>query len=621
MAKQSPHKSDSRAAEAPAAKPSSKPLASDGVAPTRKLFKDRNGFLLGALLFVVAAWAFLPAIHNGFINFDDQVYVYQNAHVQDGVNWQSIRWAFTNLDAGFWHPLTWLSILLDVQFYGMRPGGHHLTSLLLHAANAALVFSLLLRMTGARWRSAFVALLFALHPLHVEAVAWAADRKDILCTFFWMLTLLMYARYAAGAKFRRPERKVSYVLGLLFFLCALMSKTMAVTLPVLLLLLDWWPLRRFELDPRASKSRTVLLLLAEKLPFFAASLVAGLLTMRAEKGLQALPSTVAYPVSDRLANAALSYLRYLFQTFWPADLAVYYPYPDGFSPWAVIASVVALICISALAARAFRRRPYLVFGWVWYVVTLLPVIGLVQVGSHSHADRYTYVPLIGIFIVLTWGTFEFTQRWLRRPQILAAAALALLLLCFGLTRRQLAFWKDSETLLRHTIAVTKDNEPMHNNLGNVYAQQGRLEEAITEFQEAVTLNPNGAGVRDNLGAALARQGRLDEAIEQLHEAIRLDPRCADAYNNLGAAFGRQGRLDEAIEQLQTALKLTPNDAGARCNLADALAVKGRFDEAITQYQESLRLKPDDADARRNLQAALEAKAARETPAPAPGRSR
>ena len=636
MAEHNPNRTRSKAVQRPEsnARPTrgGSPVASLVKSPFR-LVREGNPTAIAILLFALVVGTFLPALRHGFVSFDDNVYVYENARVQQGLSWDNLRWAFTTLDAGFWHPLTWLSLLLDGQLFGLRPGGYHLTSLLLHAANTVLLFVLFRRMTGATWRSALVAALFGLHPLHVEPVAWAADRKDLLCALFWMLALLMYVRYAQTAEGRRKNAECRiqneasrithqasrithhasrithhpsryYVLALLFFACGLMSKTMVVTLPLILLLLDYWPLGRLSFPPLHHSTTPPLRLIWEKLPFLAAAFVCGLLTLRAEKGVGALATDAALTGSERLANAALSYVRYLGQTVWPGGFAVYYPYPAEFSLWPVVGAGLLLLTISAVLLWAAARRPCLAFGWVWYVVTLLPVIGLIQVGSHSHADRYAYVPLIGVFTLLVWGAHELTRRWRYQAVISSAAAVLVISLCVVLSRHQLGYWQDSETLLRHAIAVTQDNEPMHNNLGTVLVEQGRLDEAIGQFREAIRLNPDSAGVHDNLGAALARQGKLAEAVSQLREAIRLDPACADAHNNLGAVLGRQGRLDEAIGHLQTAIKLTPGDAGAHCNLGDALASTGRLDEAIGQYQEALRLKPDDPEAHCNLGVAL-----------------
>ena len=570
-------------------------------------------------LVVLVVWAFWPSVSNDFVNLDDPIYVYENIHVLGGLTWQSIGWAFTNLDAGFWHPLTWLSLMLDCQIFGLQAGGYHLVSLLLHGATTLALFLAFQRMTGAVWRSAAVAALFALHPLHVESVAWVSDRKDVLCAFFWMLSLWMYVRYAQRTEGRRLETRdrrpgtgtsdthplplisIHYWLVLLFFICALMSKPAVVTLPVLLLLLDWWPLRRFQPSPANPKTSTLLI---EKLPFLAAAFVCGLLTVYAERGVSALPDAVQSPVADRMANAALSYSRYLAQTFWPVDLAAYYPYPATFSPGLVVGAVLLGLTASALLLWAGRRRPYLAVGWLWYVVTLLPVIGLVQVGGQSRADRYTYVPLIGLFLLVVWAAHDFTKRWRYQAVCLTVAAVLVFSACLVLTRRQIGYWKDSETLLRHAIAVTGDNSMAQNNLGVALIKRGQLDEAVTRLQGAIRIAPNYAEAHNNLGTALAMQGRLEEAIARFQESVRLKPRSAQAHNDLGAALGRQGRLDEAIAHLQEAVRLTPDLADARCNLGDALAAKGRLDDAIVQYQQAIQLNPNYPDTYNHLGIAL-----------------
>jgi protein O-mannosyl-transferase len=601
--------------------------------PRRTSLLAGSAIVLCLFLTVFVILVFLPTLRNGFANFDDSVYVYGNAHVQGGVTWESIRWAFTNLEAGFWHPLTWLSIMLDCQLFGLRAWGHHLTSVLLHAANTSLLFLLFRRMTGATWRSFVVAALFGLHPLHVEPVAWAAARKDVLSTLFWLLTMLMYVRHAeksggsnqwsvtsnqtsraraAGNGLRTTDqatlitdpRSLFYILSLLCFACGLMSKTMVVTLPFILLLLDWWPLQRFQLKTQDSRLKTLRALILEKLPFLAAALGGGLLTVLAEKGIGAVAATTHFPISDRIGNSVLSYVRYLAQTAWPYDLAVFYPYPKTLSLGLVAGAALLLLLVSAFTWRASRSRPWLAFGWVWYLVTLLPVIGLIQVGSHAHADRYTYVPLIGIFLVIVWGMHDAARRWRLPLSAWATGTIILIGLCILFTRRQIGFWKDSEALFRHAIAVTGDNALACNNLGTALVSQGKLDEAVSVLRKAERLSPDDASVQDNLGAALARLGQLDEAIIHLRKAIRLNPAHAGAHNDLGAALGQQGRLDEAIEQLQLAVKLAPGDAGAHCNLGDALASKDRLDEAISQYKEAVTLKSDYPEAYCNLGIAL-----------------
>jgi len=569
--------------------------------------------LIAIGLVVLVVWAFWPSVSNGFVNLDDPLYVCENVHVLSGVTWQGIGWAFTSLDGGFWHPLTWLSLMLDCQMFGLRAGGHHLVSLLLHAATTLLVFLAFRRMTCATWRSAAVALMFALHPLHVESVAWVSDRKDVLSAFFWMLALLMYVHCAQKPRTTSPQSLDEnhksilhipsfgfYLLSLFFFVCALMSKATVLTLPLILLLLDWWPLRR-------SQVLSLRHLLLEKVPFLGAGAIAALISVYGQKQLGALAGVTQFPVGDRIANAALSYARYLAQTFWPVDLAAYYPYPASFPLGSVVGAALLGLTASAVLLWAARQRPYLAVGWLWYVVTLLPVIGLVQIGGHSRADRYTYVPLIGLFLLVVWAAHDYTKRWRYQVVILSSIAVLLVSVCLVLTRRQIGYWKESETLLRHAIAVTRDNFMAQNNLGVALTKQGQLDEAVTRLREAIRLAPTYAEAYNNLGAALAMQGRLDEAIAHLQESLRLKPHYAPAHNDLGAALGRQGRLDEAIDHLQEAIRLVPDFADARCNLADALAGKGRVDEAITQYQQAIQLNFNHPDTHNHLGIALSSK--------------
>ena len=568
---------------------------------------------LGLVVLVVGV--FWPSVSNNFVNLDDPLYVCENVHVLSGLTWQGIGWAFTSLDGGFWHPLTWLSLMVDCQVFGLRAGGHHLVSLLLHATTALLLFLAFRRLTGASWRSAAVAVLFALHPLHVESVAWVADRKDVLSAFFWMLAMLAYAVYVEQSKARGKESPSSigfhvspftfhaspyYLLSLFFFVCALMSKATVLTLPFIFLLLDWWPLRRF-------KASTFRRLLLEKLPFLAVGALAGSVSLYGQNQLGGLPSVVQFPVGDRIANAVLSIIRYLEQTFWPIDLAAYYPYPATLSFGPVVGAALLGLAASALLLWAARQRPFLVVGWLWYLITLLPVIGLVQIGGHSRADRYTYVPLIGLFLLVVWATHDFTKRWRHQIVCLSSAGVLVVSVCLVLTRRQIGYWKDSETLLRHAIAVTRDNPVAQNNLGVALTKKGQLDEAVTRLQEAIRLVPNYTEAYNNLGTALAMQGRLGEAIARFQESLSLKPNYAKAHNDLGNALGRQGRLDEAIGHLEEAIRLVPEFADARCNLGDALAAKGRFDEAITQYQQALQVEPNYPDTHNHLGIALSSK--------------
>jgi tetratricopeptide (TPR) repeat protein len=486
-----------------------------------------------------------------------------------------------------------------------------------------------------------VAGLFGWHPLHVESVAWAAERKDVLSGFFWMLTLLLYARYAESRSEKAESRKQNpatpdtqhatrntfsvsrftfhartfYLFCLFFFTLGLMSKPMVVTLPLVLLLLDWWPLQRLPFNTPRPKLKPMLPLIGEKAPFLAVALVFGVVTIYAERGIGALGPATNYPLAGRLQNALLSYLGYLKQTLWPTDLAVFYPYPETFPAWRTAGAGLVGLLLSALLLWAPRQRPYLAVGWLWYVVTLLPVIGLIQVGSFSRADRFTYVPLIGVFLALTWGGYELTRRW--RYQVLALwlAGGVVILLCLGFTRQQLGYWQDSETLFQHALAVTQNNEAAHNGLGAALGKKGHMDEAIRQFQEALRLKPDHADAHNNLGAALDAKGQIDEAIHQLQEALRLKPDYADAHYNLAAALGKKGQIDEAIRQYQETIRLKPDHAEAHNNLGVACYQQGRTGEAIRQFQEALRLKPDYADARKNLILVL---ATRADSSPPPG---
>ncbi|MCY2924826.1 MAG: tetratricopeptide repeat protein [Planctomycetota bacterium] len=458
---------------------------------------------------------FWPVTGHDFVNYDDTVYVTANPHVTGGLSWQSIRWAFSNLEAGFWHPLTWLSILADCQFYGLHAWGHHLTSLLLHAAGTVVLFLALQRMTRATWRSALVALLFGLHPLHVESVAWASERKDVLSGLFWMLTLLMYARYAEELSARgqepdnhpantegqdaRKNRAVRgdgvsppatrhpswyYTLALVCFGCGLMSKPIVVTLPFVLLLLDYWPLQRLSFFPSLHHSSTPPLQ-----PSTTPLLRLIALTVYAEKGVGALAPVASYPLAGRIQNALLSWLWYLGKTIWPTHLAAFYPYPETFPAWHAVGAGLVGLTISALVLRAARKRPYLAVGWLWYVGTLLPVVGLIQVGGFSRADRFTYLPLIGVFLALTWGTYELAKSWRYGVIAWSTAGAVAIVLCVALTRQQLGYWQDSEALFQHALAVTKHNWLAHNNLGDALEKKGQTDEAIRQYQKPSTSKP------------------------------------------------------------------------------------------------------------------------------------
>jgi tetratricopeptide (TPR) repeat protein len=570
------------------------------------LVREGNPTAVTVLVSALVLTAYLPALRNGFVNLDDPGYIYGNGHLWKGLTLQSIQWAFTTGHMGAWHPLTWVSLLVDSQVFGARAWGYHATSVALHAANSALLFRVFRELTGATWRSAGIALLFGLHPLHVESVAWASERKDVLSALFWMLSLLLYIRYARGvfplstgnSTSGRSIRAYAFALG--FFACGLMSKPMVVTLPFVLLLIDWWPLGRFHAAPPSPRiSRLVI----EKIPFFVLALICGLITIHTQHELGAVQSVANFPVSVRVANSLLSYVHYLVQIVRPG-WAVYYPYPTGFSILAVGLAAVVLVLITVVAGLGWRRRPYLAMGWVWFVVTLLPVIGLVQVGHQSHADRYTYLPLIGIFAILVWGAHELASQSRFQVKILAVAGGLVAVLCFGYTIRQVGYWKDSTTLLAHSLAVTRDNEFARNNLGAALSDLGRLDEAIIQFEQAVRLSPKYVLAQANLGIALVKRGRLDEAIPHLQAALKFKPDYALALGNLGLALSKKGRTDEAMPYFVEAIRLKPDYAAAHRNLGLAFVAKGRLQEAIVQLQEAVRFAPEDAEARYNLGVAL-----------------
>ena len=612
----------------------SRPAPASGTVTVKAGLRFRT-WLLAVLLALVTMARFWPALRNDFVNYDDETYVTANIHVQNGLTLRSIKWAFLNPVADNWHPLTVVSHMLDCQLFGLQPWGHHLTSVLLHALNAALAFTLLQQMTGARWRSLFVAALFAVHPLRVESVAWVAERKDVLSGCFGLLALMFYGLYvqkkeskvqsrsafraqrseAHSSKFElrgstvplpssilHPPSSPWYYSALIFFALGLVSKPMLVTWPFVMLLLDYWPLQRFtrqkqkaETDQRllasspAIRGSTVspsatapsprysttplLHLFLEKIPFLLLSAVVCVVTFLVQQRGGAMTAVEDLPLGVRGGNALISYCRYLGEMFWPTELAVFYPLLGHWPLEKVLLAAGLLLGISVVLWVKRRPYPFLLMGWLWFCGTLVPVIGLVQVGTQAMADRYTYIPSLGVLILAVWGAYELTRGWHCGVITLSVAGSTAILLCFALTRQQIRYWKDSEALLRHALAVTKSNWLAHNNLG----------------------------------ATLMDKGQIDEAISQLQAAIRLKPDYADAHNNLGIVLGRKGQIDEAISQLQAAVRLKPDDANTHYNLGLAFDTKGQINEAISQYQEAIRLKPDFDRAQDYLARALKMK--------------
>jgi len=522
---------------------------------------------ISALLVLGVIAVYWPVVGYGFVDYDDQEYVWVNPHVAAGLTWPGVVWAFTTFYAANWHPLTWLSHMLDVQLFGMHAGGHHAVNVLFHAANTVLLFLLLKRLTGAIWRSAFVAALFGFHPLHVESVAWVAERKDVLSTFFFMLTLFFYTRYAQGRS--KVESRGSnaatagpalvsrlwsldYAFAVLLFALGLMSKPMLVTLPFVLLLLDYWPLGRLlTSDLRPLKFRSILPLLREKLPFFALAAASCVVTILAQKNALVPISDTAF--EERLQNAVVSYSIYLEKMLWPAPLAAFYPYFTVKPETTAIAAFVLLL-ISAAVFVSPRRRPYLAVGWLWFLGTLVPVIGLIQVGMQAMADRYTYVPLIGAFIALTWLVAEITDQWRYQRTVLAVLALGALTACFGLTSVQVRYWRNSETLSRHALATTTDNAPMQQLLGNAFLLQKKPEEAARHFAEAARICPDSAPIQSDLALALATEGKFDEAIATYRIALKIKPHEIKPRYTLANLLAVQGKYHEAIEEYQATLQ-------------------------------------------------------------------
>lgn len=544
------------------------------------------------LLTAIVLLAYWPVYKNAFV-YDDVEYITNNQHVQHGLMWSEIRWSLTSAYASNWHPLTWISHMADGRLYGPNPAGHHVTSLLFHLANVLLLFILLSKMTGSVWPSAFVAALFGVHPLHVESVAWIAERKDVLSTFFWLLTMLAYTRYARG-----PNLK-NYALVVGLFILGLASKPMLVTLPFVLLLMDYWPLERF-------KKLSVKRLMIEKLPLLLLAAGSCVITYRAQQQGGAMGTAEVYPMGTRIPNALAAYIAYLAKMLWPTRLAVFYPHPGRNLPlWEAVGAGMALVLMTVLAIRAGRKRPYLAVGWLWYVGTLVPVIGLVQVGNQAMADRYTYVPLIGLFIALTWGIADWLglgekkkrkkkERSVLVPGVAGAIVLALIIL----TRLQLRYWQDDIQLYQHALDVTKNNYVAHINMGAVLADTDP-EEGIAHYQEALRIKPDSFIAHHNLGSALARQGQLDEAIRHYRLAIKYNPKYSEAYNNLGTALMNQGKTDEAYLAMTEALKINPRFAEAHNNLGMLLDNQGQANKAIVHFQDAIAINPEFAQAHYN----------------------
>ena len=577
--------------------------------------------ILWSLLLAVGILCVYGAVlHYPFTVLDDSVYVYNNPHVLAGLTRDGMIWSFGTLEAGFWHPLTWLSLMADSDLYGTNAGGYHWTNVLLHLANTLLLFLVLSRMTGAVWRSGFVAALFALHPLHVESVAWVAQRKDVLSGFFWMLATGAYVLYA-----ERPGTG-RYLLVLLLLILGLMSKPMLVTLPFVFLLLDYWPLGRF----RDSWQGPVL----EKIPMIIATLCISFFALKAEKGFGAVANLADLPFSLRLSNVVISYALYLAKTVWPLHLAVFYPYPGIWPVWSVLGSGVLLLAVSLAAVYWLRKYPYLSVGWFWYLGVLVPVIGFIQVGSHSMADRYTYLSLIGIFVMAVWGIAELAAHSKLRANIMAAFGVVLLILLTGAAHFQVQTWRDSETLFEHALKTTKNNYFIHGSLGMVDLEKGRYDMAMGHFLLALQIKPNYEPGYEGMAIIFQKEGQYQKAVQYYQQAIEINPGYVEARRRLAELLFKLGKPEEAILQCKAILKyksadpaiynqvgvylaaarrepdseaafreavsMNPYHAGYRNNFALALARENKTSEAIEQLEEAVKLQPSYAAAHYHL---------------------
>jgi protein O-mannosyl-transferase len=535
--------------------------------------------LIALLLAFGTLLVYMPAANHGFSIYDDSDYVTENRVVQNGLTWAGIKWAFTTWHASNWHPLTWISHMLDCQLAGLNPSVPHCVNILFHAANSVLLFALLLRLTNLIWPAAFVAALFAWHPLHVESVAWISERKDVLSTFFALLTLLSYTKYA------KENSRRSFWLALIFSSLGLLSKPMLVTLPFVLMLLDYWPLKRFN-------ASTIQPLIVEKIPFFALTIASCTLTFLAQHTGGAVVSMEKVPLHYRLENAPLAYALYLWKMIWPVKLAIVYPL-GKISASAVAVSAAILILISAAAWLARKRSPYLLFGWLWFLGTLVPVIGLVQVGSAAMADRYTYFSLIGIFVAIAFGVRDLANRFQFPKIILIAAAGLILAACLILTHEQLNYWRNDETLFRHAIAVTKDNGVAHLNLGFALEKENRNADAMNEYRADLKLEPDRAEAHNNLANLLDDAGKTGDAAAEFQEALRANPKFTAAHNNFGTLLVELGRYDEAMKHYDESARLEPDDWHAPFLAGKALLKQGRDAEAIPYFRRAVSLDPDN----------------------------
>jgi Flp pilus assembly protein TadD len=565
--------------------------------------------IVSLALVIATVCVYLPVRHCGFVNLDDDRFVTANPNIRGGLTWRSVHWALTadlthdDPNADYWRPLSYLSHALDIELFGLQPAGHHLVNVGIHAAAAVALFLVLQSMTNAPWRCAFVAALFALHPLRVESVAWVTERKDVLCGLFFLLTLGAYTRYARR-QFSRPR----YLTVFFLFALALLSKSMAMTLAFVLLLLDFWPLGRTRWVPPVVDGTNVTLstgqLLKEKLPLFALATASSAVTFLGLRTRSRM-ALVQVPLGTRIANALLSYVGYIGKMVWPTRLAIWYPLHPELSAATVMVAGIGLLWATIAVIRGARHRPWLVTGWFWYLGMLVPVIGVFQGLGEAMADRFTYLPSVGLTIMLCWSVPSRAMERRNSRVITCVAAAVVLAICAALSMVQVGYWKDSETLFQHALDVTQDNWLAHNNLAIALMRSSRVPEAIEQLEQALQIKPDFAEGHFNLGIALERAGRMEAAIGQYEQALRINTDYVEAHNNLGIALVRSGRLSEAIGHFQYALRIEPNFAEGHYNLGTALGQAAMIPEAIEQFEQAIQIKPDYAEAHYNLGLALE----------------
>ena len=568
------------------------------------LIRKYHQISIGLIITFMILGIYWPVIGYDFIALDDNLYVVENPHIQKGITLKGVAWAMTTFYTANWHPLTWLSYMADYDLSGLNPSAYHISSLMLHLLNAVLLFMLLRRITGEIWKGAAVAALFAVHPLNIESVVWIAERKNLLSTLFWILTILAYVRYVEKPGWGR------YWPVFLLFAFGLMAKPMLVTLPFILLLLDYWPLQRLSGRDRSGaghdqedRRKLMTRLIMEKVPLILISLMSTFVTFQAARAGGAVKAIAVFPLVGRIENACISYAMYLVKMVWPVDLAIFYPYPASRPFWQVLLAILFLAVATGFVLVKGRTYRYLITGWFWYGITLLPVIGIVQVGFQSMANRYAYISLLGIFVIIVWGVPDLLKRFSGRRYVPVAVVTVLATLAFC-TKSELPHWKNSEAAFQQALNVTKNNHIAEIGMGNVWLGRGELWKARSHYLESLRIKPDYAEARNNLALILMREGRTDEAAVQYREVLKDNPDYAEAYNNLGVIFAGQGKSREAEAGFRRALELKPDYAGAQGNLAKLLLSQGKFEEAVEHFRAILEIDPDNAQNKKDLADAM-----------------